>query len=55
MDVALTTNTPGAALVIRHIKRFADGSGYGVDLAVDSYPLAASFPFAFEPFPSRRS
>jgi hypothetical protein len=50
MEVALTTNLPGAGLTLRQVKRFADGSGYATDVGIDSYPFAASFPFSFEPF-----
>ena len=49
MDTHLSTNTPGASLSFRTLKRYSDGSGYYTVLAVESDPFAASLPFSFEP------
>ena len=49
MDIALSSNSPIAALELREIQRYADGSGFATLLVVRSGGFAAALPFYFEP------
>jgi hypothetical protein len=49
MDIALSSNSPTAALELREIQRYADGSGFVTLLVVRSGGFAAALPFHFEP------
>jgi len=44
-DVALSTNTPSAALVLKQALPMPDGSGYAAFLVVRAGPFAAALPF----------
>ena len=44
-DVALSTNTPTAALELRQAQPMPDGSGYAAFLIVRAGPFAAAVPF----------
>ena len=45
MDIALSTNSPVAALKFRELLRFRDGSGFATLLVIRSDAFAAAFPF----------
>jgi len=48
MDIALSSNSSTAALELREIQRYADGSGFVTLLVVRSGGFAAALPFYFE-------
>jgi hypothetical protein len=49
MDIALSTNSPTAALEFRQLQRFGDGSGFATLLVIRSGGFAAALPFHFQP------
>ena len=49
MDVVLKTNDLDRSLGLFSVRRFADSSGYCVDLRVRSHGFAVDMPFCFEP------
>ena len=51
MDVLLQTNDDAKYLALLNVERFADGSGFCVQLSVRSDAFAGSIQFCFEPSP----
>ena len=49
MDVVLQTNDRDKSLGLFSVRRFADNSGYCVDLRVLSHGFTVDMPFCFEP------